>query len=111
MALIYLMKGERKGIRKFNISYRTDGRIRTYKSISSFLTMGIEPILSQLFASRVCQIPPHLLERVVGIEPTSEAWKAAILTVIRYPHKIAMFLMSRTGVRVSYLWHMTSCSA
>ena len=32
-----------------------DGRIRTYKSVSSFWTMGIEPILSQLSASRVCR--------------------------------------------------------
>ena len=35
MALIYhIMKGERKGIRKFNISYGAGGGIRTHKSLA-----------------------------------------------------------------------------
>lgn len=28
------------------------------------------------------------LERVMGIEPTSSAWKADILAVVRHPHKM-----------------------
>lgn len=81
--------------------------------------MGIEPILSQLSASRVCHFrhicmlgvrtPPcykgfirfrrHTykeLEQVAGIEPAPSAWKADILAVIRYLHIFAMFLMSRS---------------
>ena len=71
--------------------------------------MGIEPILSQLSASRVFQFrhicilgvrtPPCYkgfirfrrytykeLEQVAGIEPASTAWKAVILAVRRYLH-------------------------
>jgi hypothetical protein len=62
---------------------------------------GIEPPTSPL--PRVCSTPElhernlsetqehlnHLkskLERVVGIEPTSSAWKAEVIATIPYPH-------------------------
>ncbi len=29
-----------------------------------------------------------MLERVAGIEPASLAWKAEVITIIRYPHMV-----------------------
>ena len=34
------------------------------------------------------------VERVMGIEPTSPAWKAGILAVEQHPHKIARHILS-----------------
>ena len=31
------------------------------------------------------------MERVVGIEPTSPAWKAGVIAFIRYPQAIALY--------------------
>ncbi len=37
-----------------------------------------------------CALPTelyqHILERAVGIEPTSSAWKAEVIAIIRCPH-------------------------
>ena len=36
----------------------------------------------------------NFMERVMGIEPTSPAWKAGILAVEQHPHKIARHILS-----------------
>lgn len=39
----------------------------------------------------------HFLERVIGIEPTSSAWKADALTVVLYPHNAFLGSNKREG--------------
>ena len=67
MALIYhIMKGERKGIRKFNISYGADSRTWTG-------TLGLEDQdTNQLY--NIC-----ILERIEGIEPSTKPWQSFVL--------------------------------
>lgn len=36
------------------------------------------------------------LERVGGIEPPSAAWKAAVIAIIRHPHKVFSFEVEST---------------
>ena len=32
------------------------------------------------------ELPAHIMERVMGVEPTSTAWKAVVLAVVLHPH-------------------------
>lgn len=51
---------------------------------------GLEPLPEdQILSLARLPVPPQaqILERVMGIEPTSKDWKSLTLTVVLYPHK------------------------
>ena len=41
------------------------------------------------------------MERVTGIEPVSQTWKAWIIAIIRYPHCTCRGTQTRTGIKSS----------
>ena len=48
-------------------------------------SLGFEPKLSE---PKSLVLPLHkeaIVERIVGIEPTSPTWKEGVITIIRYP--------------------------
>lgn len=76
---------------QFNVVVYGDGDVGQYIGIISIFVLDISQMLQHLLS-----IPCHkeavsagTLEEYIGVEPTSSAWRAEVLTVIRILHKIA----------------------
>ena len=69
-----------------------------HKALRYLLGRGILQIVASAMPERtywnkhtICADPICALERVEGAEPSSTAWKAVIIAVIRYPHFVVLF--------------------
>jgi hypothetical protein len=73
---------------------------------------GLEPPTSRLSGVRSNQLSyrPQLMERVMGIEPTTSAWKAEVLPLNYTRNIILNLVVGKTGFEPATPWSQTKCS-